>query len=96
MNYGGFCHFAPPRTDLSIGKFDGATVTVVNHVMLVLNSLVFKFVIDSQPEEGQSKQMGQLGDATGWRREGRTVQCSEAASYLKARAGVVKAFALNG
>ena len=96
MNYGGSCHFAPPRTDLSIGKFDGATVTVVNHVMLVLNSLVFKFVIDSQPEEGQSKQMGQLGDATGWRREGRTVQCSEAASYLKARAGVVKAFALNG
>ena len=96
MNYGGFCHFAPPRTDLSIGQYDGATVTVVNHVMLVLNSLVFQFVIDSQPEEGQSKQMGQLGDATGWRREGRTVQCSEAASYLKARAGVVKAFALNG
>ena len=96
MNYGGFCHFAPPRTDLSIGKYDGATVTVVNHVMLGLNSLVVMFVIDSQPEEGQSKQMGQLGDATGWRREGRTVQCSEAASYLKARAGVVKAFALNG
>lgn len=96
MNYGGFCHFAPPRTDLSIGKYDAATVTVVNHVMLVSNSLVFKFVIDSQPEEGQSKRMEQLGDTTGWRRKGRTVQCSEAASYLKARAGVVTAFALNG
>lgn len=76
MNYSGFCHFAPPRTDLSIGKYDGATVTVVNHVMLVLNSLVFKFVIDSQAEEGQSKRMDQLGDTTGWRREGRSVQCS--------------------
>lgn len=96
MNYGGSLSFCPPRTDLSIGKYDAATVTVVNHVMLVSNSLVFKFVIDSQPEEGQSKRMEQLGDTTGWRRKGRTVQCSEAASYLKARAGVVKAFALNG